>query len=292
LAIVDVSVKVVEEAVGRSYCNDPEGDHKMKRLAMFAAAKPVIGMLHVPALPGSPQNTLGLDAVLKWVLQDARLMANAGIHGFMLENFGDMPFFPRRVPAHTIAFMTALGREVRRQHPLPLGINVLRNDAESALAIAAAVGAAFIRVNIHSGARLTDQGLIEGSAHRTLRYRQLLGSSTKIFADAGVKHSVPLAARTLAEEVEELFTRGCADAVIITGTATGRATAIDDLRTARESARGAPIIAGSGVEPGNVSAVLNVADAVIVGTALKVDGVTTNRADPERVRKFMKSIRG
>jgi len=87
------------------------------------------------------------------------------------------------VPPHTVAFMTALGRELRRRFDVPLGVNVLRNDSASALAIAAAVNAAFIRVNIHTGARLTDQGLIQGTAHQTLRYRKLLGCDVKIFAD-------------------------------------------------------------------------------------------------------------
>ena len=112
--------------------------------------------------------------------------------------------------------MTAIALDVRQAVDLPLGINVLRNDAESALAIALAAGAQFIRVNIHSGARVTDQGLIEGTAHKTLRYRKLLGSTLKIFADADVKHSAALGARDLKDEVEELVGRACADAVIIT----------------------------------------------------------------------------
>src|SRR5262249_62363457 len=121
---------------------------------------------------------------------------------------------------HTVAFMTALGREVRREFTLPLGINILRNDGESALAVAAAVSAEFIRVNVLTGARITDQGLIEGTAHDTLRYRKLLGGDVQILADVDVKHSAPVALRELKIEVEELVSRGCADAVIVTGTAT------------------------------------------------------------------------
>jgi len=246
-------------------------------------------MLHVPALPGSPQNSFDLDAIIEWVLKDARMLASGGINGLIIENFGDVPFYPQRVPAHTVAFMTAIGREVRREVSLPLGINILRNDAESAIAVAAAVSAQFIRVNIHTGARLTDQGLIEGTAHETLRYRRLLGSEVKIFADVDVKHSAPVAARPLQVEVEELVSRGGADAVIVTGAATGKTTALDDLKTVKKAAGNARVFAGSGVDAKSVGEVLKVADGVIVGTALKRDGVTTNPVDPDRVRAFMQA---
>jgi membrane complex biogenesis BtpA family protein len=260
-------------------------------LNLFANKKPVIGMLHLPALPGAPQNKLGLDGILEWVLQDAKTLANGGIDGLMLENFGDIPFYPRRVPPHTVAFMTAIGREIKRDFSLPLGINVLRNDAESAMAIASAIAAEFIRVNVHIGARITDQGIVEGSAHRTLRYRNSIGSSIRIFADADVKHSAPLAARDLTTEVEELATRGCADAIIITGSATGRETSLKDLRTAKTAADGTPVFAGSGVRAENIASVLKIADGVIVGTALKRDGISSNPVEPEATRKFMQSAR-
>lgn len=260
-------------------------------LSLFTNEKPVIGMLHLPALPGSPQNKLPVEAILEWVLEDAGALANGGIDGLMLENFGDIPFYPRRVPAHTVAFMTAIGREIKRRFDLPLGINVLRNDAESAVAIASAVPGEFIRVNVHIGARVTDQGIVEGTAHRTLRYRNLIGSSVRIFADADVKHSAPIAGRDLKTEVEELATRGCADAVIITGAATGRETALKDLRAAKSAAAGTPVFAGSGVNAENIGSVLKIADGVIVGTALKRDGLATNPVDRERTLTFMESAR-
>src|SRR5262245_39530628 len=123
---------------------------------------PIIGMLHVPALPGSPRHQLPCTAILDWVLKDAAALQTGGINALIIENFGDVPFFPHRVPPHTVAFLTAIASEVKRSCRLPLGINVLRNDAEAAIAIASAVSAEFIRINIHSGARLTDQGVIEG----------------------------------------------------------------------------------------------------------------------------------
>jgi membrane complex biogenesis BtpA family protein len=254
---------------------------------LFKTRQPVIGMLHAPALPGSPRNTLGFNAILGSVLRDAEALREGGVDGLLLENFGDVPFYPRRSPAHVVAFMTVLAREVRRSFDLPLGINVLRNDSEGALAAASAAEAAFIRVNIHTGARLTDQGVIEGMAHRTLRYRKLLGSDVRIFADVDVKHSAPLAHRPLEDEVEETITRGGADAIIVTGSATGKQAALADLKTARAAAQGVPVIAGSGVDLANVAAVLEVADGLIVGTAFKQDGRVENPVDVARVRRLM-----
>ena len=251
----------------------------------------IIGVLHVPALPGSPRNQLTFDNIVDWVLKDADALARGGVDAFMLENFGDAPFYPHRVPPHTVAFMTAIGGEVKRSFNQPLGFNVLRNDAESAIAVASAVSAEFIRVNIHTGARVTDQGLIEGTAHETLRYRRLLSSNVRILADVDVKHSAPVATRRLQDEVEEIISRGGADAVIVTGTATGKETAFEDLRIAKEAARSAPVFAGSGVCVENVGAVLKIADGVIVGTALKHDGITTNPVDVHRVRPLVELVR-
>jgi membrane complex biogenesis BtpA family protein len=258
---------------------------------VFNTAKPVIGMLHVPALPGSPQNRLEFDAIIDWIMTDAEALAAGGADTFILENFGDIPFYPGRVPPHTVAFMTALGCEIRRRFKHPLGINILRNDAESALAIAAATEAEFVRVNIHTGARLTDQGLIEGTAHDTLRYRKLLGCDVKILADVDVKHSAPVAVRDLSVDVEELVSRGCADAVIVTGSATGKQTALEDLKAAKRAAGNAPVFAGSGVDSTNVAAVLQIADGLIVGTAFKHDSVITNPVETERVRTFMEIVK-
>jgi uncharacterized protein len=252
----------------------------------------IIGVLHVPALPGSPRNQLAFNDVVDWVLKDAQALTGGGVDALILENFGDLPFYPTRVPAHTVAFMTAIAGEVRRRFNLPLGINVLRNDAQSALAIASAVSAEFIRVNIHTGARVTDQGLIEGEAYDTLRYRRLLQSNVKIFADVDVKHSAPVAARQLGDEVEEIVSRGCADAVIVTGAATGKQTALEDLKIARDAAGSVPLFAGSGVNVKNVAAVLEIADGVIVGTALKRDGITSNAVDVGRARAFVQVVRG
>ncbi len=137
----------------------------------------VIGMLHVPALPGSPRFGGNLEEARGIVLGDARRLVEAGVDGLMVENFGDVPFTAGRVGAETVACLTMLAGLVRGAHPgVALGINVLRNDGLSAIGIAHAVGAAFVRVNVLCGARVTDQGVIEGQAHEILRLRRNLGA--------------------------------------------------------------------------------------------------------------------
>jgi uncharacterized protein len=260
-------------------------------LEIFASAKPVIGMLHVPALPGSPRSTATLDAIRDFVLRDAEALAAGGVDGLMLENFGDTPFYPARVPPHTIAFLTRLGAEVKAACALPLGINVLRNDGLAAVAVAVATGAAFVRINVYTGARLTDQGIVQGEAHEVQRYRKLLGSDVRIMADVAVKHSSALAPRGLADEVEDTIARGHADAVIVSGAGTGKATSIDEVRIAKQGAGAALVFVGSGADAESALALLAHADGLIAGTALKRDGVTTAPVDAERVRRFMATVR-
>ena len=154
---------------------------------------PVVGMLHLPALPGAPGFDGQLESIRAGLWRDAEALVDAGVDGLMLENFGDRPFFPRDVPPWTTAHMAALAVETRRRFDIPLGINVLRNDGRAALAVAHAAGAQFIRVNVLAGARVTDQGVLEGVAHELLRDRRLLrAEETRILADVNVKHSAPL----------------------------------------------------------------------------------------------------
>jgi membrane complex biogenesis BtpA family protein len=258
----------------------------------WPVAKPIIGMLHAPPLPGSPRYCGDWESVIRTVLVDAEVLVDAGFHALLLENFGDAPFFPRRVPAETVAAMTRLAAEVAHRFDVPLGINVLRNDGESAMAIAAAVGAAFIRVNVLCDARVTDQGLIEGIAHDLLRLRRRLGADmVQVLADVDVKHSAPLAARPIAEEVEETLGRGCADAIIVSGTATGKPINRDQLDAARIAAGEALLFVGSGVTADSLPELWPYADGFIVGTSLKQFGVTTNPVDTDRARELMAAYR-
>ncbi len=250
---------------------------------------PVVGMLHLPPLPGSPRAAMRLEAIRDHVLRDAEALVSGGIDGLMLENYGDVPFTAGRVGIDTVAAMKWLAREVRREHPrTPLGINVLRNDGLSALSIAQAVGTAFIRVNVLAGARLTDQGVIQGIAYELLRERRRFGAGdVKILADVDAKHSAPLAPRPLAEEAADLVERALADGLIVTGPATGHAAALADLREVKQAAPGRPAFVGSGITAQNIADVARVADGLIVGSWLKVDGRVSNPVDPARVRALV-----
>jgi membrane complex biogenesis BtpA family protein len=260
-------------------------------LPAWMAGTPIIGVLHVPALPGAPANTLSFRDVRTFVVHDAEAYASGGIDALILENFGDVPFYPDHVPPETVAFLTALACEIRARFSQPLGINVLRNDGESALAVAAASGAAFIRVNVYTGARVADQGLLQSRAHAIQRLKRALASDVLVFADVAVKHSAPLGERALEDEVEDTIQRALADAVIVTGAATGKPASLDALRTARIAAHGTPVFVGSGTSEETITEILTAADGVIVASALKVKGQVMNAVDAERVRRFMDTVR-
>ena len=268
----------------------------MTRFDAIDADDPVVGMVHLPALPGAPRFDGDFEAVRESALRDARRLEAGGVDALMLENFGDAPFYPDDVPKHVVASMTRVATEIRAAVSLPLGVNVLRNDAEAALSVAAAADADFVRVNVHVGARVTDQGVVEGTAHETMRLRDRLNSDVAVLADLDVKHSAPLAERPLdAEAVAEPVERGLADGVIVSGVGTGHSVDADALQAvaaARDAADlDAPVFVGSGTTRENVADLLDTADGVIVGTALKEGDETTNPVDEERVSDLVAAAR-
>lgn len=253
----------------------------------------VVGMIHLEPLPGSPRWAGDMDQVLAGALGDARALVTGGVTAVMIENYHDVPFHPGRVPAETVAAMTVLVQAVKTACPdLLFGVNVLRNDVDSALAIAAATGAAFVRVNVHTGAALTDQGTIEGRAWHTLRRRRELGSETAIWADVRVKHARPLVDRPLEDEVKDLRLRGLADAVIVTGAATGAGADPEEVAVVREALPDCPLLVGSGVTSATVGDFLPRADGFIVGSSLQDSDPATGRARicENRTADFVKAL--
>lgn len=264
--------------------------NKHKLSAWKDATKVIIGMCHCPALPGSPRYGGSIDALREHVLRDAAALASGGVHGIMLENFGDVPFFPDRVPAHVVSHLTALAVAVKRETGLPLGINVLRNDGRSALAVAHAAGADLIRLNVLSHARVTDQGVIQSIAHDLLRERAMLRAEhIQILADVDAKESVPLAAGlSLEDEVDDVIRRGLADAIVVSGANTGGAADVEKVRRAHASAGNTPVFIGSGIRAETVDRYLPIADGFIVGTSLKIGGDARAAVDVARVRELVK----
>ena len=252
--------------------------------------KRLIGVVHLPPLPGSP-TAWPMHRILAQVDADLRALTAAGIEEVILENFGDAPFFAERVPAVTIAAMTACMLTAHAAAPLAsLGVNVLRNDAEAALSIAAVTGAQFIRVNVHTGARVTDQGVVQGRAAETLRLRKSLDAShVAIWADVDVKHSAPLAARPIGEEAHDLAERGLADAVLVTGSGTGRGADQRDLEAVLAAVR-VPVLVASGVTVETLADVRG-AHGVIVGSCLRLGGRAGDPIDEGLARHFAEAFR-
>ena len=252
----------------------------------------LIGMVHLPALPGAASATLSLDAIVDRAVAQARLLTHYGFDAVLVENYGDSPFRAARVGPHTVAAMAIVVREVRRATTAAVGINVLRNDSLAAVALAATTGAQFVRVNVHCGVYATDQGMIEGRAPETLEYRQMLNWRGAILADVHVKHAEPLSSRDLAQAAEETAYRGRADGLIVTGPATGRAAAIEDVRIVRQRVPDRPVYVGSGVDAHSARALLAIVDGLIVGTSLKQHGRTEADFDPQRIEAFVRAARG
>ncbi|MBB6647617.1 BtpA/SgcQ family protein [Halobellus ruber] len=253
--------------------------------------RPVVGMVHLDALPGAPDFDGDRTAVREAMRRDARRLSAGGVDAVMVENFGDAPFYADSVPAHTVAEMSALVADLRDAVDIPVGVNVLRNDAEAAVSIAAATGASFVRVNVHTGVRATDQGLVTGRAAETVRLRERLDADVAILADVDVKHAAPIAERPLGEEVADLIERGKADGIVASGASTGRETDREHLEAvvgARDRlAPGTPVFVGSGTTRGTVADLLQVAEGAIVGSDLKQGGETTAPVDEERVRELV-----
>lgn len=252
-----------------------------------------VGMIHLHPLPGSPRWAGDMESVITAALTDTEALVGGGLNAVMIENYHDIPFFSGRVPTETVAAMAVLVQAVGNSFPgLMTGVNVLRNDVESALGIAAATGARFVRVNIHTGTAVTDQGTIEGRAWNTLRRRRELGITVGILADVRVKHSRPLVDRPLAEEVRDLRLRGLADGVIVTGVATGAGTDPNEVAMVREAAPDCPVLVGSGVTPATVGDFLPHADGFIVGSSLQESAPDTGwgRVSRARTTEFVKAL--
>ena len=252
----------------------------------------LIGMVHVPALPGTPLHVLSMEEIVARCVADARVLAEAGFGALFVENFGDRPFAAERVEPASIAGLAVVVTAVRQAVGLPVGVNVLRNDAAGALGVAAACGARFVRVNVHVGVAATDQGVITGRADATLRYRKQLGARVAVFADVHVKHATPISTPDLAEAARETAYRGLADALIVSGPATGSPVELSHLDVVRQAVPDRRLFVGSGATAATVRELLTRATGVIVGTALKRDGDVDQPVDPERARAFVAAARG
>jgi hypothetical protein len=249
----------------------------------------LIGMVHLPPLPGSPRFEGDLDSVIAFSVRDAHVLKQAGFPALMIENFGDAPFFPDQVAPITVAAMTRAVATIAEAAGLPIGVNVLRNDALAALAIAAATGAAMIRVNVLTGLMNTDQGPIVGKAAEVARQRQTDCPEVAILADVFVKHATPPFGLTIEQAALDTWERGGADALIVSGTGTGAAPDLEEAARLRKAVPDAKIFVGSGASAATLGALAEVADGAIVGSSLKANGRISDQVDPDRARELVRA---
>lgn len=258
---------------------------------IWPGGAPVIGMVHLLPLPGAPSWDGSMEAVVERAVADAEILSAEGYDGVIVENYADAPFFGGPVTPETVAAMARVTAEVVATTTLPVGVNVLRNDARAALAVAAATGARFIRVNVHTGSMWTDQGLLEGRAAETLRARAALAPDVAILADVHVKHAVPPAGQRIGGAAADAWHRGRADALVVSGGGTGEPTAGSDVEAARASVPEATVLIGSGATPDTIGSLLNVADGVIVGSAIMHDGRAGSGVDRARAAALIAAAR-
>lgn len=269
---------------------------KKKRPPLQKSGLPLlIGVVHIPPLPGSPQNQYNdsysaLQFAGHTALQEAELLQKSGFQGIIIENFGDAPFYKSKVPPETIASMSVIATAMKELCKIPVGINLLRNDPFSALAISTISGCSFIRANVLGGVVATDQGLIEGCAAELLRERRRLLSQVKIFADVHVKHGKTLSSDHIDIAIEDAVLRSGADAVILSGLATGRAIPINILDRLRPviSAVGKPVYIGSGVSTELIPEIRELGCGIIVSSALRKGGKAGAPLDRKKVQNFAK----
>ncbi len=248
----------------------------------------LIGMVHALPLPGSPRAQDSVERLVEQAVLEARILAEAGFGGLILENMHDAPYVHGQHPPETVAVMTRIGVAVRQAVPgLRMGVQILSGGAREAVAVALAIGAEFVRVENFVFAHVADEGLLErAEAGPLLRYRRAIGAqSVQIYADIKKKHAshALTADLSLAEAARGAEFFG-ADGLIVTGTSTGQPTRPEDLAEVK-AATGLPVLVGSGVTPDQLDS-LRAADALIVGSWIKKGGHWSGPLDPERCQKL------
>ncbi|BBB47365.1 BtpA/SgcQ family protein [Pelolinea submarina] len=249
---------------------------------------PLIGMVHLLPLPGSPSYAGSITAIMQAAVEDMLALQKGGADAFIIENFGDVPY-EGEITREALAVMAAVCAQLSKESSLPFGINVQFNDIDSEWALALASAADFIRVEAFVENRIGIHGISYACAPRLMRLKAAYPAKAMIFADINVKHTFPLAPQPIEFSVHEAIESG-ADALIVTGLLTGQNPTIEDVQQVKEMAGGTPVIIGSGINAKNAAQYLAVSDGVIVGSSLKFDGDVNKRVDAERVAGLVESL--
>lgn len=258
--------------------------------SIFKIKIPAIGVVHLDPLPGAPlYKGASIEEISKKAVDEACCMANNGINGLIIENFGDK-MFKKKVGPETIAFLTYIATRIRDNVNVPIGLCVLQSDVIAGIAIGKAIDAAFIRAPYYTETYIVDAGFIEGSAAEALRYRKYLEADIKLFADVHIKHGYSLSRRPIEESAEDTYYRALADAIVVTGKKTGGETDIADIISVKKALPEAPVIAGSGVSYVNLDRYIPYVDAIIVSTSLRIEGKVEESLDQKNIEKFVNKL--
>lgn len=259
--------------------------------AALGVSKPVVAMVHLPASPGAPLYDAdgGIDAIVASAEADLHALQSAGVDAVMFGNENDRPY-ELKVDAASIAVLAYVVGRLRAQITVPFGVNLLW-DGEATIAAAAATGAAFAR-EIYTGVYASDMGVWAPDAGAALRYRRRLGrDDLALMFNISAEFAATLDSRSLADRARSVAFSSIPDALLVSGAITGEAAALSELESVKRAVAGTPVLANTGVRHETVADVLSVADGCIVGTALKVDGDTWNKVDPDRAADFMARAR-
>ena len=260
--------------------------------SLFTHPKPIIGVIHVGALPGTPRSSKSVAELVVQARQEARVYRECGVDGIIIENMHDVPYLKGEVGPEIVAAMTMIGTEVKQECELPVGIQILAGANVEALAVAHAASLDFIRAEGYAYAHVADEGLIQASAAKLLRYRKMIGAErVQVWADVKKKHSAHAitADVSLGQTAETVEFMG-ADCVIVTGSVTGEAPQLSDVQEAKSHCH-LPVFLGSGINDENIEQFSKVADGFIIGSAFKIDGFWANTVDPARVTPVVARLR-
>jgi membrane complex biogenesis BtpA family protein len=259
---------------------------------LFSREKPVIGVIHVGALPGTPRSSQTVSELITSAKHEAQLYRECGVDGVIIENMHDVPYLRGEVGPEIVAAMTAVGIEVKSECRLPVGVQLLAGANIEAMAVAHAAGLDFIRAEGYAYAHVADEGLIQASAAKLLRYRRMIGATNvQVWTDVKKKHAAHAitADVSLGETAETVEFMG-ADCVIVTGSATGKPPTIADIREAKTHCS-LPVFLGSGITANNIAEFYDEADGFIIGSTFKVDGLWSNTVDRARVTSLLNTIK-
>lgn len=250
-----------------------------------------MGVIHVGALPGTPRASISVAELAKTAREEAKIYSECGVDGVIIENMHDVPYLKGAVGPEIVAAMAIIGAEVKNECGLPVGVQILAGANLEAMAVAHTAGLEFIRAEGYAYAHVADEGLIEASAAKLLRYRKMIGAErVQVWTDVKKKHSAHAitADVSLGQTAETVEFMG-ADCVIVTGSVTGEAPHVDDVREAKSNCQ-LPVFLGSGISETNIDQFYDEADGFIIGSSFKIDGLWSNTVEPLRIKKFIRRL--